>query len=625
MSADLFAAFDGPPPGAADQRQSNNSTRPAPPVFDPLPYLNPALQTPNPQQAQPWPSLQSSNYEPWGGISGGQGSDEASKNTLSDDEDGWGDFETAEPSPKPTRPVTNPLPSPSFTKPAPQNPAVQRTRILRAPTLELMTNSLIDLPGANALPDQVRSPPWMRQSFEQKPASISKQATQPPTLAVKPVKADPNVLFDADEFDGKDAGEDDDEFGDFETTISPVQTEPQHLISTDLFTTAPTARPHMTAKRMNTADMFSALILNQSISSYPQAPKSPSFQDRNPFPGLALSTPMEPRDSQHNDNPKTSPVTAWPATDKRSAGSNKLDDDGDDWGAFDDLPVEPEPKHSQLDDSGLAGWGNWDSTEPKKPDLSKPQVVTKAADEDVSSWAWDAAQTPVETSSQADTDQVFPINVPPINVPPPSLLLSIFPELFNQANDSLFKPISGQAFSIKNRILSDPKTIDSLRGYVALATVAARVIAGRKHRWHRDKFLSQSMSISAAGSKGMKLAGIDKTQAAREDREAGDILDLWKEHVGRLRSSVATANQSLKDALQHIKIPELRDNMQAQTAKGSLSAPKACIVCGLKRDERVARVDFDIEDSFGEWWTEHWGHTTCKRFWMKHESALRQR
>ena len=42
------------------------------------------------------------------------------------------------------------------------------------------------------------------------------------------------------------------------------------------------------------------------------------------------------------------------------------------------------------------------------------------------------------------------------------------------------------------------------------------------------------MSISAAGSKGMKLAGIDKTQSAREDREAADVVAAWREHAKHL-------------------------------------------------------------------------------------------
>ncbi len=170
-----------------------------------------------------------------------------------------------------------------------------------------------------------------------------------------------------------------------------------------------------------------------------------------------------------------------------------------------------------------------------------------------------------------------------------------------------------------------PRFTTFLRGYLILAVVAARIIAGRKIRWHRDKFLSQSMSISAAGSKGMKLAGVDKTQTTREDREAADVVSNWKSQVGRLRSAVVSANSTKKSGGAQLKIPEISDTMQVQTARDVPTAPNACVICGLKRNERLSKVDHEVEDSFGEWWVEHWGHVACKRFWLQHENTLRQR
>ncbi|RYP63414.1 hypothetical protein DL770_009393 [Monosporascus sp. CRB-9-2] len=126
-------------------------------------------------------------------------------------------------------------------------------------------------------------------------------------------------------------------------------------------------------------------------------------------------------------------------------------------------------------------------------------------------------------------------------------------------------------------------------------------------------------------SKGMKLASVDKAQTAREDREATDVVAMWNEQIGRLRSAVAAANSSLKDSGDHLMVPDIRETMQVQTAKGVPTAVKACLICGLKRDERIPKVDYGVEDSFGEWWTDHWGHTACKRFWLKHEANLRTR
>jgi hypothetical protein len=283
-----------------------------------------------------------------------------------------------------------------------------------------------------------------------------------------------------------------------------------------------------------------------------------------------------------------SPVTAWPTFEPEEAKDTGKYQDDDDWGAWDDMPAAADKATVGIDS-------------------------TKAPQ----SWDWDTVDNvqPAASSSIADDTP------PPVNVPPPSVILSIFPDLLSSATQ-LFKPIAGQSASIKERILSDPKAVEFLEGYILLATTAAHVIVGRKHRWHRDKILAKSMSISAAGSKGMKLAGVDKTQSAREDREAADVVAVWRDNVGRLRSAVAAAKTAGRVSL---RLPELSEIMQITTAKLAPTAPKPCIICGLKREERVGKVDFEVEDSFGEWWVEHWGHRACKNFWIEHEQKLRQR
>ncbi|KAK4660489.1 hypothetical protein QC762_0019540 [Podospora pseudocomata] len=133
------------------------------------------------------------------------------------------------------------------------------------------------------------------------------------------------------------------------------------------------------------------------------------------------------------------------------------------------------------------------------------------------------------------------------------------------------------------------------------------------------------MTISAAvagGKPGMKLAGIDKTQSIREEQEVAEVIEVWKKQVGRLRGVVAAMNSAHHE---NLKIPELATNMAVTVAKNVPTAPKACVVCGLKRDERVAKVDYEVEDSFGEWWIEFWGHRQCANFWVEHEKELRQR
>jgi hypothetical protein len=180
--------------------------------------------------------------------------------------------------------------------------------------------------------------------------------------------------------------------------------------------------------------------------------------------------------------------------------------------------------------------------------------------------------------------------------------------LFSEAQERLFKPMAAQTFSMKNRILSDPNTIDFLRGYLAIAVVVARVIAGRKLRWKRDVHLAQGMRLGPASSRatsGMKLRGIDKSEINKEEREALDVVRAWKDQIGRLRSAVAAANAIKPGCLG--PVPDIQEVLPVKVlreAEGGVPAPQQCALCGLKREERVAKVDLAVEDSFGEWWVE---------------------
>ncbi|KAI0380893.1 hypothetical protein F5Y04DRAFT_87201 [Hypomontagnella monticulosa] len=621
MSADLFAAFeDASEPSPSKGHQQKTSVQA--PTIKPDPFSfgisstgstggytsqNTYLNTqkwnnePTSWSSQPQNTSQPLGVQSWTGVPS-QPIQSIAQQDEDEDEDGWGDFEVAESGNQPSAPPVATVVLSSSTTKGPQNPALQRTRVVRAPTIDLMSNNLVDL---NNLPT------YQPKAGESSVKGVSKTTEAPkpkaafPSAPKKTANTNPNVLFDADEFDGDQPDEGGDEdFGEFEAVASPVQTTTD-LLSEDFY-----SPPKTTEKKAS--QMLSGLSLTES-GSYPQAPRSPSFQDRNPFPGLAVAPPAK-TEKQSKKDPITSPVTAWPSVGpQKSPGSDGF---GDEWAAFDDLPnKKTEPTTTKAN----SNW-DWDSTEPVKPKPANSQALPMAPEPKDSSWDWDPIDIKTEKQVVDSKD-----DLPPTNVPPPSILLSIFPQLFEQANTSLYKPVSGQPFSLKNRILSDPKTIEYLKGYLALATVAARVIAGRKLRWHRDKFLAQRMSISAAGSKGMKLAGVDKAQAAREDREATDVVANWKEQIGRLRSAVATANSSIKNSAEQLKVPEISDSMHIQAEKMVPTAPKACIVCGLKRNERVSKVDHEVEDSFGEWWVDHWGHLACKKFWLQHENALRQR
>lgn len=660
MSADLFAEFGSLASGSTQPKQSpasQFSSKPTTlPTNDPFAFLSsPIAQTASPQHfqssPQPWPSTsrpQPSGSHGWSTLgsigattsSTQQPAQNEQNNNNDDDDDGWGDFEEAPPSAVVTKPPPSVLDSNlpvTKTGPVANSLLQSKPRIHRADTLDLMSNNLVQLGGAN------KTEPWQdRPSWEKTNLAVPQKSprfdlkTGPPLPSPRPklVTASSDVLFDADEYDGEPP-EDEDDFGDFETGETktpttkgpaPPQSSMNDLLSLDFSSPAPqsTIQPAPSSlfapvpaptsqlapsqlRKQPPTQLLSTLNLGAPSPSadllYPQPPKSPSFSERNPFPGLAVTTPISatfPSALKNDDKEKSpTPITAWP-----EAQSAK---DKDDWDAFADFPADA----SSATPGGPAAFD--------------------------ASWDWDAVDSPpsadVASTSKASqrkaSAQEETIGPPPTNVPPPSILLSIFPELLGEADTKLYQPTAKQSAAVKTRIYADPATLDYVRGYLVLATVAARILAGRKLRWHRDKFLSQSMTISAAGSKGgMKLTGIDKTQSAREDREAADVVGVWRDQIGKLRSAVAAANLGIQKQpvkMVPFRVPDINDHMAVTTAKVVPTAPRPCVVCGLKRDERVKGVDADVEDSFGEWWVEHWGHRACRNFWLGNEAKLRSR
>ncbi|KAK0711118.1 hypothetical protein B0H67DRAFT_584280 [Lasiosphaeris hirsuta] len=614
MSADLFAAFEPPRASKPQQNQTSSANIPAEKAgaADPFSFLASILSAPqsqNGQQISQWPPLHQqpiaqaswSAWPPaqadppqstsvWGDLAGlteppsGQNAPAAGE----EDDDGWGDFETAAthaPQPRPALSTFSSMSSAggvgSTGSMGTATAEPPRTRLVRASTIDLMTNKLLDIDLTSSTLE-----PWQQRPSWEKTESVK----SPPKAKQSP---NPNVLFDADDFDGEGEGDDDD-FGDFETVGAPasipvaVSAKP----TVDLLSATISNSTVQQPKKQPPGLTLTSMSLTSSPPSYPQAPKSPygSFQTRKPeqVKQLKVKTPLAPEFPIAVKEASPSPVTAWPSVEQ--------DGFDDEWAEFEDKPAPQKSMTKQPAQDW--GWGESEKEKPKSKSAALPSTTT------------DMATGP-----------------PPTNIPPPSVLLSAFPQLLDLANTSLLKPINALPASSQQRVLADTATAVFLRSYLALATVAGRIIAGRKPRWHRDKFLMQGMAISAAGGKGgMKLAGVDRTQAAREDREAAEVVAVWKAQVGRLRTAVAAANAN--GALGSggaLKVPELNATLAAHAVQGVLTAPKACVVCGLKRDERIAKVDFDVEDSFGEWWVEFWGHRACRNFWLEHEVKLRQR
>lgn len=336
-------------------------------------------------------------------------------------------------------------------------------------------------------------------------------------------------------------------------------------------------------------------------------------------------------------------------------------DDDDDWGTFESGSVEPPtasnppPKAFKssgdalgldllgLDDTS-AQWASSQDDFRSTPATSqnKQPSMQVAQDDD----AWDDFESVAPGSAPSTTTVpnlplatihiAAPANpasspsLPPTNIPPPAVLLSVFPSLIASAQAAIFDTLAKLPQDQKQELLNHEATQQFLRGYIGLSVVLAHIISGRKQRWKRDQFLAQGMRIgpAAAGGKGgMKLAGVDKSEAAKEDREVLDAVRQWRSVVGKLRSAVSGAN--VKATAKLPPIPEISEQMPVKVLKlteGGITASHACALCGLRREERVPKVDDGVDDSFGEFWVQGMNmHLLCKNFWDSHSDQMRSR
>lgn len=131
------------------------------------------------------------------------------------------------------------------------------------------------------------------------------------------------------------------------------------------------------------------------------------------------------------------------------------------------------------------------------------------------------------------------------------------------------------------------------------------------------------MRIGPAGKPGgMKLSSVNKHEDVKEEQDAVDVLSLWRERAALFNAVIQTAGLR---PIPPIPGPSALKVIIAKPEQGGIKAGHACALCALKRDERVLKVDEDVQDSFGEWWTEHWGHTGCRVFWERNSGLLGQR
>jgi hypothetical protein len=385
-------------------------------------------------------------------------------------------------------------------------------------------------------------------AFHLNQSSQQDQSTWQKAPIIKAKKpTDSSVLFDAeDEFD------DDDDFGDFE--------------GTETKSAAP--EPNITHNSSALEDLLGDMSVSQPELPAPK-------QSRNEAPTRKARTiPGE-----------KSPVGGFGTMAKPKQPT-----------------ATPKPTANTDDDS----WDTFDDWEASMPTKAPAKATSQSRNKKATAIATGSANPAPILPPTADEAQ--PGELPPTNVPPPGVLLSLFPSLFADAQEKLFKPMAAQTLPMRNKLMAESATIAYLQGYLVLGNVAAHIIAGRKLRWKRDQHLSQGMRIGPASSRatsGMKLTGIDKGENLKEEREVSDVVRAWKEQVGRLRHIVSGANQIKASTLGHV--PDLQDTMPVKTLKqseGGIPARQPCMMCGLKREERVTAADMATDDSFGEWWID---------------------
>ncbi|KAI5202673.1 hypothetical protein AUEXF2481DRAFT_39277 [Aureobasidium subglaciale EXF-2481] len=414
----------------------------------------------------------------------------------------------------------------------------------------------------------------------------AKKTSGPPVILKKAAKASQlpsnhpfaghaDILFDADEYDEFEDADvvgswgDEDDFGDFETSATPTVGSGGNQKPT-----APPAQPKTT--KPSAATVPSAAVDLLGLDDPPET------TSRASKPSGPLSAPKKAVSAS-----KTS--STHPAAAPRQESTLSNDD------AWDDFE-SPEP-------AGLPSSSRQTNTADQAPQIKLPTNILG-----------DLTILPSTTG------------VAPSNIPPPSLLLTIFPPVLTSLAQQFLHPLSTLSPSQKSTFLSSPTTKAFLGSYVILTHILGHIIAGRKSRWKRDKHLAQSMRIGPAAARGgMKLTGVDKSETSREDTEVEVVLSVYREQVGRLKSAITGASVHGSK----LTVPELGSVLAVRVAKadeGAITSTQACALCGLKREERVMKVDVAVEDSFGEFWVDGTNmHRACLRFWELFKGRLMSR
>ena len=432
-----------------------------------------------------------------------------------------------------------------------------------------------------------------------------------------------DVLFDASE----EAPAEDDDFGDFEEVNdhATYASKAQHPPGADKVATTPNFSVSQRPAASDEATMFDLLSLDDPTAQQIHQPQI-RFDTAPPASNVYDRTDPTLHTSQTIPEAQSSIVEPH--------------DELEGWGDFESIqaapqpapPVSTSPRYKAQPPaplqatSGMTSRSILRALQPKTP----PVPTTHEDDK------WDpfeegsliaTSPQPAATTHQTHADPLTSISsIPPdaqrpTNIPPPTILLSLLPKTFQ---------------SLVTLILSD-STTSHLTNHIPTAGLSAQVASAfrvsarlistsaRTLRWRRDTLLSQSTRIGIAGkSGGMKLSSLNKGETVKEEREGAEVVEAWncKIHlVSKVLKSAGPGSGGPTTLRLSMNLP-----VKPLTGPGIILAALVCPLCGLKRSERILGVDdVGVQDVFGEYWLENWGHKECAEWWYRWMGELSQR
>ncbi|KAJ5492767.1 hypothetical protein N7539_001513 [Penicillium diatomitis] len=488
---------------------------------------------------------------------------------------------------------------------------------------------------------------WKASGPGSQPSEALRQAAHRPqsTSFDLPRNRDSDVLFDATE-DSPAGSSDEDDWGDFEGPATNA-TQPPKQANSQIDPRIPATQATRTQIRQaqgssSVVDLLGELSVSESEVRFQEpvptpsfsrpGPNDDSFEDWGDFTKAQAVKPPPPEHlpeeqdsfSEWDDFTDGAPTQAVPSAPDQSQSSRTASASS----PFSSVKSTPAamsmgksssqmPKKStspaqDWDEDSFEDWADFNDD----PETQPPQVYSTSTPKPPQppSLATSASTSTIKTSHPGPTTST-PI-VRPTNIPPPSILLehllSLMRTVINEAQTAQARP-GRQREQLAPRIQN-------------ILYTAARIIAGRTYRWKRDTILAQSMRIGparAGKAGGMKLSAVNKHENVKEEQDAVDLLTIWRERASLLNAVVQSAGLKPVPALPS---PAALKVFTARAEQGAIKAGHACALCALKRDERLLKIDDDqVQDSFGEWWTDHWGHTGCRVFWEENRGLLMQR